>query len=168
MNQTNANQKEVHIVLAGGGTAGHVNPLLSVADALKRIEPNARISVIGTAVGLEKDLVPEAGYELDTIEKVPFPRKPNLDALKFPLRWIKETRKVQNILLKRKADIVVGFGGYASAPVYFKAHSKHIPIVIHEQNAKAGMANKLGAKWAEEIGTVYNTCLLYTSDAADE
>lgn len=157
MNQTNANQKEVHIVLAGGGTAGHVNPLLSVADALKRMEPNAHISVIGTAVGLEKDLVPEAGYELDTIEKVPFPRKPNLDALKFPLRWIKETRKVQNILLKRKADIVVGFGGYASAPVYFKAHSKHIPIVIHEQNAKAGMANKLGAKWAEEIGTVYNT-----------
>lgn len=157
MNQTNANQKEVHIVLAGGGTAGHVNPLLSVADALKRMEPNAHISVIGTAVGLEKDLVPEAGYELDTIEKVPFPRKPNLDALKFPLRWVKETRKVQNILLKRKADIVVGFGGYASAPVYFKAHSKHIPIVIHEQNAKAGMANKLGAKWAEEIGTVYNT-----------
>ena len=67
-----------HIVLAGGGTAGHVNPLLAVANAIRAIEPEARISVIGTAVGLEKDLVPNAGYELDTIEKVPFPRRPNL------------------------------------------------------------------------------------------
>ena len=67
----------MHIVLAGGGTAGHVNPLLAVADAIRRIRPEASISIIGTAVGLEHDLVPRAGYELDTIEKVPFPRRPN-------------------------------------------------------------------------------------------
>ena len=62
-----------HIVLAGGGTAGHVNPLLAVAGAIRELEPAAQVTVIGTAVGLEKDLVPQAGYELDTIEKVPFP-----------------------------------------------------------------------------------------------
>ena len=63
------NQGTPHIVLAGGGTAGHVNPLLAVAGAIRDIEPTAQVTVIGTAVGLEKDLVPEAGYELDTIEK---------------------------------------------------------------------------------------------------
>lgn len=144
-----------NIVLAGGGTAGHVNPLLSVADAIRRIEPDAGLSVIGTAVGLEHDLVPQAGYELDTVEKVPFPRRPNKDALTFPWRWSREKRKVHAILERRKAQVVVGFGGYASAPVYSVAHTMGIPVVIHEQNARAGMANKLGAKWASFIGTAY-------------
>ena len=144
-----------NIVLAGGGTAGHVNPLLSVADAIRRIEPDAGLSVIGTAVGLEYDLVPQAGYELDTVEKVPFPRRPNKDALTFPWRWSREKRKVRAILERRKAQVVVGFGGYASAPVYSVAHAMGIPVVIHEQNARAGMANKLGAKWASFIGTAY-------------
>lgn len=144
-----------NIVLAGGGTAGHVNPLLSVADAIRRIEPDAGLSVIGTAVGLEHDLVPQAGYELDTVEKVPFPRRPNKDVLTFPWRWSREKRKVRAILERRKAQVVVGFGGYASAPVYSVAHAMGIPVVIHEQNARAGMANKLGAKWASFIGTAY-------------
>ena len=91
----------VHIVLAGGGTAGHVNPLLAVADAIRRIRPEASISIIGTAVGLEHDLVPRAGYELDTIEKVPFPRRPNKAALQFPAKWMRETRKVRDILRSR-------------------------------------------------------------------
>ncbi|NEG88953.1 UDP-N-acetylglucosamine--N-acetylmuramyl-(pentapeptide) pyrophosphoryl-undecaprenol N-acetylglucosamine transferase [Bifidobacterium aerophilum] len=145
-----------HIVLAGGGTAGHVNPLLAVAAAIGRIDPSAQVSVIGTQVGLEHDLVPQAGYELDTIEKVPFPRRPNLDALRFPMRWKRETAKVHEILTARQADVVVGFGGYASAPVYAEAHRMGIPIVIHEQNARAGMANKLGARWASYIGTAYD------------
>ena len=144
-----------NIVLAGGGTAGHVNPLLSVADAIRRIEPDAGLSVIGTAVGLEHDLVPQAGYELDTVEKVPFSRRPNKDALTFPWRWSREKRKVRAILERRQAQVVVGFGGYASAPVYSVAHAMGIPVVIHEQNARAGMANKLGAKWASFIGTAY-------------
>ena len=144
-----------NIVLAGGGTAGHVNPLLSVADAIRRIEPDAGLSVIGTAIGLEHDLVPQAGYELDTVEKVPFPRHPNKDALTFPWRWSREKHKVRAILERRQAQVVVGFGGYASAPVYSVAHAMGIPVVIHEQNARAGMANKLGAKWASFIGTAY-------------
>ena len=159
--------QEINIVLAGGGTAGHVNPLLAVADALKTLEPKANISVIGTEVGLEKNLVPEAGYELDTIEKVPFPRKPNIDALKFPIRWIREKRKVRNILEKRKADVVVGFGGYAAAPAYCQAHAQNIPIVVHEQNAKAGMANKLGARWATEVATVYENTGLHTKKGVE-
>lgn len=97
-----------HVVLAGGGTAGHVNPLLAVASAIRRIEPQAQVSVIGTEVGLEHDLVPQAGYELDTIDKVPFPRRPNLYALQFPAKWKRETAKVRGILASRQADVIVG------------------------------------------------------------
>ena len=148
-----SNQK--HIVLAGGGTAGHVNPLLAVAHVIRELEPDADIAVVGTAVGLEHELVPQAGFELETIEKVPFPRRPNMAALKFPAQWKAETAKVRDILTRHEAQVVVGFGGYTSAPVYAAAHKMGIPIAMHEQNARAGMANKLGARWASMIGTAY-------------
>ena len=148
-----SNQK--HIVLAGGGTAGHVNPLLAVAHVIRELEPDADIAVVGTAVGLEHDLVPQAGFELETIEKVPFPRRPNKAALQFPAKWKTEVAKVHDILNRHQAQVVVGFGGYTSAPVYAAAHKMGIPIAIHEQNARAGMANKLGARWASMIGAAY-------------
>ncbi len=148
-----SNQK--HIVLAGGGTAGHVNPLLAVAHVIRELEPEADIAVVGTAVGLERDLVPQAGFELETIEKVPFPRRPNKAALQFPAKWKAEKAKVRDILTRHQTQVVVGFGGYTSAPVYAAAHSMGIPIAIHEQNARAGMANKLGARWASMIGAAY-------------
>ncbi len=144
-----------HIVLSGGGTAGHVNPLLAVAHVIRDLEPDADIAVVGTAVGLEHDLVPQAGFELETIEKVPFPRRPNKAALQFPAKWKAETAKVRDILTRHQAQVVVGFGGYTSAPVYAAAHKMGIPIAIHEQNARAGMANKLGARWASMIGAAY-------------
>lgn len=149
-------RRNVHIVLAGGGTAGHVNPLLSIAAAIARRDPQASLSVIGTQVGLESTLVPAAGLPMDTIEKVPFPRKPNGYMFRFPGLWKAETAKVRRILAERQADVVVGVGGYAAAPAYYAAHKAGIPIVIHEQNARAGMANKLGARWASFIGTVYD------------
>lgn len=162
-------EEKIRVVLAGGGTAGHVNPLLSVARALRQRNPHDQISVIGTAAGLEHELVPQAGFDLDTIEKVPFPRSLNLALFSFPFRWMREVRKVKRILRERRAQVVVGFGGYASAPVYRAAHLMHIPIVIHEQNAKAGMANKLGARWADFIGTVYeNTGLQARKGASIE
>ena len=144
-----------HLVLAGGGTAGHINPLLSVAAAIRERCPQAAVSVIGTAVGLEHDLVPAAGLPLDLIEKVPFPRRPNKAALDFPRRWRHEVKRVRGYLQDRSADLVVGFGGYASAPAYRAARNLGLPIVVHEQNARAGMANKLGARWADFVGTAY-------------
>ena len=164
--QRNVTGRDVHVVLAGGGTAGHVNPLLAIASAIRRQDPNASVSVLGTAVGLEHDLVPHAGFELDTIEKVPFPRRPDLNALRFPARWIRETRRTRAILAQRNANVVVGVGGYASAPAYSAAHRMGIPIVIHEQNARAGMANRLGARWADFIGTAYEHTGLKARDGA--
>lgn len=143
------------IVLAGGGTAGHVNPMLSIADQLSILDPSVKLTVIGTSVGLEARLVPAAGLELETIAKVPFPRKINADAVQFPIRWAREQRRVRQILQEHQANLVVGVGGYASAPAYSMAHKMKLPLVIHEQNARAGMANKLGARWADFVGTVY-------------
>ncbi|MFC0266048.1 undecaprenyldiphospho-muramoylpentapeptide beta-N-acetylglucosaminyltransferase [Alloscardovia macacae] len=145
----------LHIVLAGGGTAGHVNPLLSIAQQIRQMEPDAQLSVIGTAQGLEARLVPDAGFELDTIEKVPFPRSLNARTVAFPGQFLRQLRSVSHIFEKRHADVVVGVGGYASAPAYVQAHRHHIPIIIHEQNARAGMANKLGARWASYVGLTY-------------
>ncbi len=148
--------QNIHVVLAGGGTAGHVNPLLSIAKQIQKLEPTASISVIGTEVGLEARLVPQAGFEMDTIEKVPFPRTVNADLFTFPVRWTAQRRTVREILKKRQADVVVGVGGYAAAPAYSEAHKAGIPLAIHEQNASAGMANKMGARYADYVGAVYD------------
>lgn len=141
-------------LLAGGGTAGHVNPLLAVADELRAREPDADIVVLGTKEGLEARLVPARGYELVTIPKVPFPRRPNAAALRFPKRFSSAVKTVRNLLQTRRVDVVVGFGGYASTPAYVAARGR-VPIVVHEANALPGLANRLGARWATYVGTAF-------------
>jgi len=133
------------ILLAGGGTAGHVNPLLATADAIREREPDATLIVLGTAEGLESRLVPEQGYELVTIERLPFPRRLSSSALGFPLRLRRSVRAVRSLIRERKVDVVVGFGGYAAAPAYLAARQEGIPIVVHEANALPGIANRLGS-----------------------
>ena len=142
-------------LFAGGGTAGHVNPLLATADRLREREPDAKVLVLGTAEGLESVLVPERGYELLTIPRLPFPRRPNGDALRFPGRWRRTVAQVRAILRERKVDVVVGFGGYASAPAYRAARLEKLPIALHEQNAKPGIANRLGARWSRFVGVTF-------------
>lgn len=133
------------ILLAGGGTAGHVNPLLATADAIRDREPGATIVVLGTAEGLEWRLVPERGYELVTIERLPFPRRLSLSALGFPVRLNRAVRAIRSLIRDRNVDVVVGFGGYAAAPAYLAARRDGIPIVVHEANALPGIANRLGS-----------------------
>jgi UDP-N-acetylglucosamine--N-acetylmuramyl-(pentapeptide) pyrophosphoryl-undecaprenol N-acetylglucosamine transferase len=142
-------------LLAGGGTAGHVNPLLAVADALRAREPEAEILVLGTREGLEARLVPERGYELLIVDKVPFPRRPNRDAAAFPSRFRRAIAQVREHLATRAVDVVVGFGGYASAPAYVAARRAGIPFVVHEANARPGLANVLGARRAAGVGVAF-------------
>ena len=150
--------------MAGGGTAGHVNPLLAVSDALRRDEPDAEVIVLGTAEGLESRLVPERGYELVTIPKLPFPRRPDAAALRFPARFRSSVRRVRELIAERDVDVVVGFGGYASAPAYSAAHREGIPLVLHEANAKPGLANKLGARYTRRVGVAFeNTPIAHAS-----
>ncbi|MDO4913577.1 MAG: UDP-N-acetylglucosamine--N-acetylmuramyl-(pentapeptide) pyrophosphoryl-undecaprenol N-acetylglucosamine transferase [Bifidobacteriaceae bacterium] len=135
---------------------------------MKRLEPTANITVVGTKVGLEYRLVPEAGFELFTIDKVPFPRSINASTFTFPFRWLKQIRSLRAMLQQKQVDVVVGFGGYTAAPVYSAAHREGVPIVVHEQNARAGLANKLGARWADYIGTAFDNCGLQSKHAPVE
>ena len=143
------------VVLAGGGTAGHVNPLLAVADELSRREPAAQIRVLGTAAGLEADLVPARGYTLREIPRVPLPRRPSVDLLRLPGRLTTAVRAAEAAITEIDAEAVVGFGGYVSTPAYLAARRLDVPVVIHEQNARPGLANRLGARWAAAVGTTF-------------
>lgn len=142
-------------LLAGGGTAGHVNPLLAVADALRARDPEALVLVLGTREGLEARLVPERGYELVFVDKVPFPRRPDGAALRFPVRFRRAIAQVRQIIRDRGVDVVAGFGGYASAPAYVAASRERVPFVVHEANAKPGLANVLGARRAAGVGVAF-------------
>ncbi|MFO7690184.1 MAG: UDP-N-acetylglucosamine--N-acetylmuramyl-(pentapeptide) pyrophosphoryl-undecaprenol N-acetylglucosamine transferase [Cryobacterium sp.] len=142
-------------LLAGGGTAGHVNPLLAVADMISSQEPDATVLVLGTREGLEARLVPERGYELVTVPRVPFPRRLNRAAVLFLSRFSGAVSGVSDVIRDRGVDVVVGFGGYVATPAYLAARRAGIPIVIHEANAKPGLANRLGARFTSRVGVAF-------------
>lgn len=142
-------------LLAGGGTAGHVNPLLAVADGLRARDASARVFVLGTREGLEARLVPLRGYELLIVDKVPFPRRPNGAAVGFPAAFSRAIAQVRAHIRTHGVDVVIGFGGYASAPAYLAARREGVPFVVHEANAKPGLANVLGARRAAGVGVAF-------------
>ena len=142
-------------LLAGGGTAGHVNPLLALADEIMLQPGKHKVFALGTAEGLESRLVPERGYQLLTVARLPMPRKLNGYAFKFPAAFRKAVDDVKKYIVEHKIDVVVGFGGYASAPAYRAALAMGIPYVIHEANALPGYANRVGAKRASAIGITF-------------
>ncbi|MBO0925699.1 UDP-N-acetylmuramate--L-alanine ligase [Cellulomonas sp. zg-ZUI199] len=143
------------VLLAGGGTAGHVNPLLAVADELRRRHPHGRFAVLGTAEGLEARLVPEHGYDLAVVPRVPLPRRPTVDWLHLPGRLGAAVRAAEDAIAQIDAQVVVGFGGYVATPAYLAARRRGIPVVVHEQNARPGLANRLGARWAAAVAVTF-------------
>jgi UDP-N-acetylglucosamine--N-acetylmuramyl-(pentapeptide) pyrophosphoryl-undecaprenol N-acetylglucosamine transferase len=143
------------VLLAGGGSAGHVSPLLALADCLRRREPATRIGVLGTAEGLEARLVPARGYELHAVAKVPMPRRPNGDLLRLGGRLGGAVKAAGAVIDEIGADVVVGFGGYVCPPAYLAARRRGVPIVIHEQNPLPGLANKLGARLTPYVATTF-------------
>lgn len=143
------------ILLAGGGTAGHVNPLLAVADEVRAQYPSAIIRVLGTRQGLETDLVPARGFDLDFVPRVPMPRRPSLAWFSLPIKLRTAIRVAAKTMETHGTDVVVGFGGYVSTPAYLAARKLGIPVVIQEQNARPGLANRLGARWAKAIAITF-------------
>jgi UDP-N-acetylglucosamine--N-acetylmuramyl-(pentapeptide) pyrophosphoryl-undecaprenol N-acetylglucosamine transferase len=138
------------VVLAGGGTAGHVEPAMAVADALRAIDPDVRITALGTERGLETRLVPQRGYDLELITPVPLPRKPSADLARLPWRIGRAVRQTRAVLDDVDADVVIGFGGYVALPAYLAAR-RRVPVVVHEANASAGWANRVGARSARRV-----------------
>jgi UDP-N-acetylglucosamine--N-acetylmuramyl-(pentapeptide) pyrophosphoryl-undecaprenol N-acetylglucosamine transferase len=143
--------RHVSVVLAGGGSAGHVTPLLATADALRRLAPDTVVTALGTSRGLEASLVPARGYPLELVPRVRVPRKPSTEWLAMPTRLRSAVKAAGAVLDRVRADAVVGFGGYVSAPAYLAAHRRRIPIVVHEANPRAGLANRLGARYAASV-----------------
>ncbi len=143
-------------LLAGGGTAGHVNPLLAVADRLRSNDPSSEVFALGTASGLEARLVPERGYELITIDKVPLPRRLSGDIFRFPGRLLGAIRTIREVVRERDIDVVVGFGGFVSAPAYVAAWREKRPIVVHEANAVPGFANRVGSTLTHFVGVAFS------------
>lgn len=147
--------RTLSVVLAGGGTAGHISPLLAIAGAIVEQRPGTRITAVGTEAGMETRLVPAAGFDLRTIDRVPMPRRPSIDLIKLPARLVRAVRQARTIVADAHADVVVGVGGYVSTPVYLAAWSRRVPVVIHEANARPGMANRLGARIAARVAVAF-------------
>lgn len=141
----------MHVVLAGGGTAGHIEPALALADALRRQDPTVGITALGTERGLETRLVPERGYDLALIPAVPLPRRPTPELITVPGRLRGTIKAAEQVLERTKASVVVGFGGYVALPGYLAAKRLGVPIVVHEANARPGLANKIGSRYAHAV-----------------
>lgn len=142
----------VSVVIAGGGSGGHIEPALALADAVRRLDPDATVTALGTARGLETTVVPARGYPLELIPPVPLPRRPSAELLRLPFRVRAAVRQTRAVLHRVRADVVVGFGGYVSLPAYLAARGR-VPIVVHEANARAGLANRVGARFAARVAT---------------
>jgi UDP-N-acetylmuramate--alanine ligase len=143
------------VLLAGGGTAGHVNPLLAVAEELRRRDPDLRVVALGTAEGLEARLVPERGIELLLVPKVPLPRRPTADWFRLPRLLRSAVESAGHAIDEIGAQVVVGFGGYVSTPAYLAARARAVPVVVHEQNARPGLANRLGSRGAAAVAITF-------------
>lgn len=143
------------VLLAGGGTAGHVNPALAIAEIIKEKRPDAELLFAGTPFGLEATLIPKAGYEFVSIKVKGFQRKISIKNigrnLKAGYYLITSSNRATRILKQFKPDLVIGTGGYVSGPIVMKAAKMGIKTVIHEQNAFPGVTTKLLAKHVDRV-----------------
>jgi UDP-N-acetylglucosamine--N-acetylmuramyl-(pentapeptide) pyrophosphoryl-undecaprenol N-acetylglucosamine transferase len=141
----------VRVLLAGGGTAGHVEPALATADALLRLDPGCTVTLLGTERGLENRLVPARGYPLELIDPVPLPRRLSPDLARVPMRLRRAVSQAAAVMERCDIDVVAGFGGYVALPAYLAARRRRTPVVVHEANARPGLANRVAARFAAAV-----------------
>lgn len=147
--------QELRVIISGGGTGGHIFPAISIANALKSLNPTCKILFVGALNKMEMERVPSAGYEIIGLPVAGLKRKLSLSNLKLPFMLYKSIRMASKIIANFKPHAVVGVGGYASAPLLRAAGNKRIPYLIQEQNSYAGVTNKLLAKKAAKICVAY-------------
>lgn len=145
----------MRILFVGGGTAGHINPALSVAQYIRKMHPDAQILYVGTPYGMESKLVPEAGFNFKGIEVLGFQRQFNWRNIKNNIKAVRylvtSGKKAEKILKEFNPDLVMGTGGYVSGPVVLRAAKMGIKTVTHEQNAFPGVTTKLLSKRVDKI-----------------
>jgi UDP-N-acetylglucosamine--N-acetylmuramyl-(pentapeptide) pyrophosphoryl-undecaprenol N-acetylglucosamine transferase len=140
-------------MLAGGGSAGHIEPALALADALRWIDRDTEVTFLGTERGLETRLIPLRGYPLELIPAVPMPRSVTPKLLTVPGRLGAAVNAAAEALDRTRAEVLVGFGGYVATPAYLAARRRDVPIVVHEANPKPGLANRIGARFTTHVFT---------------
>ncbi|MDR2562491.1 MAG: undecaprenyldiphospho-muramoylpentapeptide beta-N-acetylglucosaminyltransferase [Prevotellaceae bacterium] len=143
------------VIISGGGTGGHVFPAIAIADALREIEPKIEILFVGAEGKMEMEKVPAAGYRIEGLPVAGLQRRLTLKNLSVPFKLAKSLNRAGKILRQFKPDVVAGVGGYASAPVLWKARRMGIPSLIQEQNSYAGLTNKILGRGASVICTAY-------------
>jgi UDP-N-acetylglucosamine--N-acetylmuramyl-(pentapeptide) pyrophosphoryl-undecaprenol N-acetylglucosamine transferase len=148
-------KQNIRIIISGGGTGGHIFPAISIANALKKLDPEIEILFVGAENRMEMEKVPAAGYKIIGLPIAGFHRKLLYKNFTVVLKLIKSLIKARKIIRDFKPNIVVGVGGYASAPVLWTASRSQIPTVVQEQNSYAGITNKLLAKKAKFIFVAY-------------
>lgn len=145
------------IIISGGGTGGHIFPAISIANALKEKDPSTEILFVGAVGKMEMERVPAAGYPIKGLPVAGLKRSLSLSNLALPFKVVKSVRMAGKIIDEFRPDVVVGVGGYASAPLLWSASSKGIPTLIQEQNSYAGLTNKILSKRALTICTAYDS-----------
>lgn len=138
-------------LIAAAGTAGHINPAISIANKIKEKEPDSVICFIGTDRGLENDLVPRAGFELKKIDAYGLSSSISIDNFKKMYKTIKGIKEAKNIVKEFKPDIVIGTGGYICGAAVIAAKSNNVPVILHESNSFPGKAVKMAAKNVDTI-----------------
>ncbi|MCR8702597.1 undecaprenyldiphospho-muramoylpentapeptide beta-N-acetylglucosaminyltransferase [Weissella cibaria] len=145
----------MRIVVSGGGTGGHIYPALATVKQLKKQDPSTEVLYIGGERGLEKTIVPDAGFDFKALAVQGFKRSLSVDNFKTIYLFLSATRKAKQMLLDFKPDVVVGTGGYVSGPVLYAAQQLQIPTVIHEQNSVVGVTNKFLARKVTKVGVAF-------------
>lgn len=145
----------MRIILSGGGTGGHVYPAIAIANMIKEKNPDAEILFVGTREGIESEIVPKYGYDIEYIKVKGFKRKIDFDNVKRVLMFIKSLSDSKKIIRKFKPDMVIGTGGYVSGSVVLRASKMGIKTCIHEQNSFPGMTNKMLSKNVDFVMTSF-------------
>lgn len=152
--------RPLRVIISGGGTGGHIFPALSIANKLKELNPATEILFVGAEGKMEMEKVPAAGYKIVGLPMVGLQRQLNLrniiNDLKVPFKVLESLSKAGKLLDEFKPEIAIGVGGYASAPLLWKATAKRIPALIQEQNGFAGLTNKLLSKRVDSICVAYD------------
>lgn len=149
-------EKQLKIMITGGGTGGHVFPAIAIADAIKKLRPETEFLFVGANGKMEMERVPKAGYPIVGLNVAGFQRSMSVKNLSFPFKLLSSLWKARRIVRAFKPDVVIGTGGYASGPVMRSAQRANIPTLIQEQNSYAGVTNKLLGKRAEKVCVAYD------------
>jgi UDP-N-acetylglucosamine--N-acetylmuramyl-(pentapeptide) pyrophosphoryl-undecaprenol N-acetylglucosamine transferase len=154
-NSSPSSNAATSVVIGAGGTGGHIYPGLATADAIRAARPDSQIVFVGTKRGLEGRLIPQAGYELITVDMLPLNTNLRWRLALFPFSIVRSTVQTLRTLRRRKADVVLGMGGYPSVPAVLAAWLARVPRIIHESNATPGLANRFVSRFAPNIALAF-------------